>query len=200
MIVFICILSLVLVFPVFFKLKLIIKDTGGNGIYFRLSLLGFTLYRAVFKINIKNFISPEIYETRKGKTRLVFSFKNLRSSKKKKKHSKEKNVFKRTFLRVFIVDRLYLRLEIGTGDAAASTLICGILQSVFDIGARYLNKRLVSGTIDIMPQFEKTGINFFIDCIINVRMADIIREVLFKKGGGKNAPNRKHIKGNNVRA
>lgn len=197
MIILICAAAVILIFPIFVRLKLALEDTDG-GVYMRVSLLSLTIYRAVFSVKIKNYVYPEIYETRKGKTKLIFPPEKPRVSKKKKSKTHEKLI--KAVLRAFKVKRLFLRINIGVGDAAADALICGIFNIILDIGAKLLGKRLLAGRAEAVPQFEKTGFNFKLDCIITISMANIIREVLFKKGGGANAPNRKHTQGNNVRA
>lgn len=182
----------ILILPIFFTLKLKVQENSEKSVKMIITLLGFILYSGTVELRFKNGILPEIYEVRKKSERLVY-----RPGMKRGKSG----IFFRAAGRVFIVKKFDLMLRVGTQDAACSALICGLLCILADIGAGITGKRLKSAKVDIRPDFEKTGVDFKLNCIILFRVADIIKKVFtILKGGKKNAPNRKHTEGNYVRA
>ena len=174
-----------LLFPLLLSLKLRAKEHDNNGIAMRITLLGFTLYRGVVELRLKNGVLPQIFEIRRRRERLVWS-----PGMKKGKTG----IFFRAAKHVFIIKKFDLDLKTGTGDAAASVLLCGVLDIAADILAHTLSKRLKNAKVNILPDFEKTGVEFTLDCIIVFRVADIIKKVfsLKRKAIIKNASNRKH--------
>lgn len=76
---------------------------------------------------------------------------------------------------------LSIKLKQGTGDAAQTGLICGLLWSASGILAAWLSRhlRILNNDIQIVPCFDKSVFEVKASCIFHVRLVHII--VVLKK-------------------
>ncbi len=184
---------LLLLIPLIVPVYVRIEDSCGKRARLVIRFLGFTLFKASFFLYVKNNINPQLLMRNKRRTRVAFDLKSPL-------HKRKKNIFLSAIRRVFYIKLLDLTLFIGTGDAAATSLLCGSIQNAAAQARGVFSRRIARANVLVSPDFEKKAFSFRLRCIIRVRSADIIRELIHMKGGKKNASDRKHTQDHDVRA
>lgn len=143
----------------------------------KISILKFTL---VFKRYGKGMYSLKYYK--KDKLMDTYELKDLFERKEKKKGivtlSDIIDVLDMFFdKRRIIIGKLSLNMDIGLEDAAATALLSGIVISIVNISlARLYSSQGIPKTavINIKPYFGHIKFDFFLECILSIRLAYII--------------------------
>lgn len=133
---------------------------------------------AAIKINARSLPKAAVHFRKKLH---IISAASISKKRKRKKNSPEWTEAALTSSRI---RSLMLRVGAGTGDAAKTAILCGILCIASDTAkalAEAYNDKLKGFVIDVLPYFDQKV--FFIegDCIICIKAADIIKKIKEQK-------------------
>ena len=151
------------------------------------------LYRAIFYVKMKHDIRLVVIKVKRHGFKVEYRF----AVNERRKH--RKNPIGKAIFKTMRIELLRLDLSVGTGDAAQTALLCGILETVFFTILKSIPRTSGVGEVHVLPDFENERFLLVIRGIISLRIADIIYRFLKERGGEKNAPNRKHSEHNHVR-
>lgn len=149
------------------------------------------VYRMVFFLRWHQKKGPQLLRIT-GKWK-IFIVAPRRSKKKKKNKSIPKEI-----LACVLIEKWNLLIQIGTGDAAWTAMLCGYIQIILDMASCFFFqffKKVVDGNNVVEPNFERERFFLKLHCIIRIRLADIILKFV-KERGGNYASNRKHFRNN----
>ncbi len=91
--------------------------------------------------------------------------------------------------------KLIFNVVIGTEDAFATAMLCGIVQSVAGSLVCFIKDKRHKIMVSVVPSFGKRSFSFAADCIITLPLANIIiGYIIYKKtkGGDQYASDRKY--------
>lgn len=113
--------------------------------------------------------------------------------KKKRRAEKHLKRILRAFLRAYRAEKVHMDILVGLDDAAQTAYVTGILRIL-------LKNAICAGRLfcedyrlQVAPEFSCRTLKIRLHCIIVFRIADIIRNMIYRKGGKKHVSNRKHI-------
>ena len=180
---FFIILFLVLILLVLFvNFKIQIKTVDNrkrNFIRLRFFYGSIPIYRLMLAFRLKNYINPQIYKIdKKYGFRKIYTGDTLFQLRKTPKT----RFFKKTLriMRAFRWQKINIQLELGTGEAASTALICGSVQMLFNSIFAVNQNKIEEHSIMLYPQFNSIIFHLHLDCIIKFKLANIIREYLSK--------------------
>jgi len=172
--------AIVLLLFVNFKIEIkTVDNRKRNFICLRLFFGSIPIYKITFAFRLKNYVNPQIYVTnKKYMFQKIMTGRKLLKSRRKPNARFSKKLFR--IMRAFRWKRINLRISLGTGEAASTALICGSIQMLFNSIFSVYQKKIEEHSIILYPQFNTIIFHMRLDCIIKIKLANIIREYLSK--------------------
>lgn len=131
---------------------------------------------SVFKLE-KNILFRELFRAKKPNNNIE---KKMIKKKKKKLNIRFILRLVRSVVKTIQLQKFYLRLVLGTGDAANSAMLCGLVYAVagtvVGISSGFM-KEISNVKIESTPDFTKDIFKGDFSCIFFVKTADIISSV-----------------------
>jgi len=170
------------------KIKFKITSVENRTGFFTLEvyLLFIRVYKAVFYIHFRHYVRLEIIKVKRRGFKKTYSQSSGRN---------ERTIAVFRLIKSGDVQEFNLCLRVGTGDAAFTAILCGILSSAIQSVCRITG--LPTEKVEVRPNFINFALEIFLIGIFRFSFADIIIR-FFKEKRRKYASNRKHLKYNHV--
>ena len=185
------ILATILFIILFGTIKIEVHTVVRKRVFYvvKITFCGIKVYGAAICIRLKGTINLQILYIKKKGYQILTDFKSvLRGFIEAKKEKKLNFNF---ILKSLKIEKGRADIAIGTGNAAATALICGAVTTALSSIIRIIDLTNVSFIAN--PNFEKEEFSVHINCILSAFLAQIIYEFIKQKGGSKNAPDREYL-------
>ncbi len=140
------------------------KGTVKLKVYF----CGIRIYAALYYISMRHYIFPHIIQIKRN------SFRYLSLRVEQKDIRKIMKISPRAFFKG--IKRLQAKVVLGVGDAAYTALSCGALETAAWGAIRIW--QMPHTELQVLPDFEETGINLLVEGIFCLRVAEIIAIII----------------------
>ena len=175
--------ALLILLALLLKINLLINCRDSMAVL-SVKMFGITVLHRKYEIKREKGEIFTLYCTDKPKPKRVVSLLDIIKTARKK-NRKKSNEKARGKLFAYINKKasyhLRFRVAVGLGDASATAMLCGFIQSISGALSAALPDKRHRIDVTVLPDFSKRTFSFLADCIIKLSLADIIIGYLMYK-------------------